>query len=102
MCALRCCRHPFGASEVYFDYLDFALRDNDLVPSDGTFTDEARDFVCCCMKKDPNERPTAADLLDHPWFALVDQCKESEFEEWLTEIKDQIGGKRKENGAKKE
>lgn len=31
-------------------------------------TDPMMDFICACMRIDPEARPTADDLLRHPWF----------------------------------
>ncbi|KAG1211502.1 hypothetical protein G6F35_010477 [Rhizopus arrhizus] len=37
------------------------------LPSE-TFSIEARDFVAACLQKDPNKRPTYAELLEHPFI----------------------------------
>lgn len=34
----------------------------------GEFTDDAKDFIKCCLEKDQNIRPTIAELLSHPWI----------------------------------
>lgn len=39
-----------------------------LPPKDGTFTDEFVDFYASCVKRDPDERATAVDLLESDWF----------------------------------
>ncbi|KNC49879.1 STE/STE11 protein kinase [Thecamonas trahens ATCC 50062] len=31
------------------------------------------DFLNLCFRRDPNQRPSAADLLQHPWIASVDE-----------------------------
>ena len=36
--------------------------------SDKTFSDEFRDFVTKCVTKDPRQRPTADEMLEHPFL----------------------------------
>lgn len=36
------------------------------------FSPEARDFVKKCLARDPSDRPTYAELLQHPWLKSVD------------------------------
>jgi serine/threonine protein kinase len=42
--------------------------DHPPLPDTG-ITDELRDFLKICWAKDPKQRPTAKDLLDHAWLA---------------------------------
>eukprot|EP00188_Purpureofilum_apyrenoidigerum_P002343 Plantae.Rhodophyta-Purpureofilum_apyrenoidigerum.ctg24448.p1 GENE.Plantae.Rhodophyta-Purpureofilum_apyrenoidigerum.ctg24448~~Plantae.Rhodophyta-Purpureofilum_apyrenoidigerum.ctg24448.p1 ORF type:complete len:492 (+),score=98.12 Plantae.Rhodophyta-Purpureofilum_apyrenoidigerum.ctg24448:153-1628(+) len=77
--------HPFGESSVYFDYLDKAMDEKDILPDDGRFSEDARDFVRLCMNCEPENRPSAKELLDHPWLTS-NLCKDSDFEEWLTTV----------------
>ncbi|KPI84690.1 mitogen-activated protein kinase kinase putative (MKK) [Leptomonas seymouri] len=39
------------------------------LPESGNFSDSAKDFVKQCLKRDPDARPTCAELLKHPFFA---------------------------------
>lgn len=32
-----------------------------------TLSSDAQDFICRCLKVDPNARPTASQLLEHPF-----------------------------------
>lgn len=48
------------SGEYYFDEYEF----------EGV-SDEAKDFVTCCLQVDPNRRIKAQDALQHPWFTLI-------------------------------
>lgn len=64
-----------------------------LLAENGDFSDEARDFVRCCVHTNPEDRPTANDLLKHPWIA-EGQCEEAEFDEWLAQAYELRGQKK--------
>jgi len=32
-------------------------------------SDQCRNFILCCLRRDPDKRPSAADCLRHPWLA---------------------------------
>ena len=36
-----------------------------------TLTDDAKDFLAQCFRRDPVKRPSATALLDHPWIRDV-------------------------------
>jgi len=38
------------------------------LPPAGEYSEELRDFVGLCMEKDPDDRPSAVALLNHPWI----------------------------------
>ncbi|EIN12812.1 Pkinase-domain-containing protein [Punctularia strigosozonata HHB-11173 SS5] len=44
---------------------------------EGRFPKEAEDFVDSCLLKDPDERPTPKQLLQHPW---IENARASEFD----------------------
>jgi len=49
---------------------------------------EFNDFLSICLKKDPKERPTAEELLKHPFVADINRTKVlhallSEYDDWL-------------------
>ena len=37
------------------------------------FSNEARDFVQICLSRNPDERPTALKLLNHPFLANIEE-----------------------------
>ncbi|KAL6778823.1 hypothetical protein ACKKBF_B04480 [Auxenochlorella protothecoides x Auxenochlorella symbiontica] len=43
---------------------------------EGPFSTEFKDFVWQCLRKDPTQRPSPADLLHHPFVAGADACPE--------------------------
>ena len=45
------------------------LRRNEPGLTGGNWSDELRDFVSLCLRTDPVSRPSAADLLEHPYIA---------------------------------
>ena len=38
-------------------------------------TAQARNFLELCLDKNPNSRPSAEELLNHPWLTQVDHAK---------------------------
>jgi serine/threonine protein kinase len=59
------------------------------------WSEEFRQFVKLCLTKDPNERPSAATLLEHPFLLGADKHKE-EFAvsatRFMTLKRQQMGG----------
>ncbi|CED83208.1 kinase-like protein [Phaffia rhodozyma] len=47
-----------------------------------TFSTEARDFIACCLRKEPTARPTYAELLRRP-FLLADVGREVDMVGWV-------------------
>lgn len=44
--------------------------------SPASWSEDCRDFLKQCLTRDPAKRPTATELLNHPFLAAVDQPKE--------------------------
>jgi len=70
-CALG--RYPYDAKSQtgqpvsFFELLDFIVQSPQLLPKD-EFSPEFCDFVESCLQKAPEERPTATELLAHPFI----------------------------------
>jgi len=54
-----------------------------------TLSDEGQDFLSECFLHDPRERPTASDLMDHPfvkvYVIIIYYCCLSNFDKQLLE-----------------
>jgi len=50
---------------------DFVDAD-DLAEGIGGFSDEFQDFISLCLVKDPSERPSSSEMLNHPFVRGVD------------------------------
>jgi serine/threonine protein kinase len=62
-------RYPYDASGGAIELMLQLMQEACPVPKDGTVSPAFRDFVETCMAKDPMARPTAEDLLRHPFVA---------------------------------
>lgn len=85
ICVLECLlgRYPFPKPQNYFDYLHAAQTDPaKLVRS---ASPECVDFVKLCTAEDPKNRPTANQLLEHPWITSTNRDT-NVFREWLDSV----------------
>lgn len=67
----------------------------------GEYSDELKDFVARCLKKNPRERPSAADLLGHPFIASVENSAVLEVLVKESKVIREQDKERKEDGGKK-
>eukprot|EP00966_Prymnesium_polylepis_P006068 138928-Prymnesium_polylepis.3 len=63
-------RYPYGEVGSYFQLLGHIMDEPAPTPPDGSFSREFTSLISLCLDKDPKMRPTAHDLLKHPWFRL--------------------------------
>ena len=71
-CALG--RFPFAASakKGFWGLLSALTNNNGLEPDfPPNFSSQAKDFIMLCLAREPKDRPTAAELLEHPF---VSEC----------------------------
>eukprot|EP00306_Pavlova_sp_CCMP459_P005758 CAMPEP_0185161522 /NCGR_PEP_ID=MMETSP1139-20130426/5135_1 /TAXON_ID=298111 /ORGANISM="Pavlova sp., Strain CCMP459" /LENGTH=350 /DNA_ID=CAMNT_0027726793 /DNA_START=11 /DNA_END=1063 /DNA_ORIENTATION=- len=66
-------KYPYPNATNYFQLLS-NITDGDVptVPDELKLSKEVRDFVSQCLSKDPAKRPTAAELMEHPWMKHYD------------------------------
>jgi len=48
----------------------FSVPDDPPPVLEGNFSDEFKNFVSVCLKKSPKDRPSAAQLLQHPFIVV--------------------------------
>ena len=68
-CALG--RYPYDASGGTMQLMIQLMDDECPLPPEGELSPELRDFVAQCMHKDPWQRPSAEQLMEHPFIAQV-------------------------------
>mmetsp|Transcript_60400 Transcript_60400/g.99934 ORF Transcript_60400/g.99934 Transcript_60400/m.99934 type:complete len:110 (-) Transcript_60400:19-348(-) len=75
------------------------------MPDDATFSDELCDFVRRCLIKDGTKRPSAAQLLRHPWIANAadDPAQlQAHYKKWLKWCNSKIVNKRAKSAEESE
>lgn len=77
-------RYPFDNPQTFFDFLE-AVKTNPHTLIGTKCSEQLVDFVKNCTYTDPKKRPTAQELLLHPWIAGTGGEDEA-FEEWLGRI----------------
>ncbi|TGZ78924.1 Pkinase-domain-containing protein [Ascodesmis nigricans] len=74
----------------------FLIPKNQPPQLEGNFSDRFKDFVSLCLQRDPRDRPTAKELLKHPWL------KKAKRTTYLTELIERHERWVMENGHKKD
>ncbi|KAL5473917.1 hypothetical protein EMCRGX_G028484 [Ephydatia muelleri] len=74
ICELVYGRFPYPPWKTIFEQLKVVVDgEPPRIPSDAGFSDEFRDFVSLCLKKDVQLRPKYDVLLDHPFIKQMEQ-----------------------------
>jgi len=68
-----------------FELLDYIVNQPAPKLPRGVFSDNMRDFVDRCLKKNPNERPDLATLMAHPWMNGVEN-DDVDIAEWVRRL----------------
>ena len=56
------------ANGLFIHPVMYRIVDDDLPPVPDACSEEMRDFLMQCLKKNPAERPRAEMLFEHPWL----------------------------------
>jgi serine/threonine protein kinase len=60
---------PFSRYKTQISALFHIASTEEMPDFPGDFSDPAIDFLCQCFRRDPGQRPNAAQLLAHPWLS---------------------------------
>ena len=62
-------KFPYPETRGFLEMLE-QIKENDSpnVPDNGKFSFKLRDFLTCCLQKDPKVRASEIKLLAHPWI----------------------------------
>ncbi|KAJ3088789.1 MAP kinase kinase Wis1 [Quaeritorhiza haematococci] len=90
-------RYPYPADQYdsVFAQLNAIVSDEPPELPAGKFSDECRDFVRQCLNKNPKERPTYSQLLEHPWIQKYDKI-DVDMAAWA---KEQVARRRAREGS---
>ena len=59
-------------------------------PGDKRPSKEMQDLISQCLSPDAKDRPSAADVLQHPWFADLSDCKDDGHQSVEESVLDQL------------
>jgi serine/threonine protein kinase len=83
-CALG--KYPLGTSGGYWGILNSVNEEPLPTLPEDKFSELLRDFVNRCLSRDPAERPSVADLLNHPYLAGCAEQVKQEDEQYAESI----------------
>ncbi|MCQ2817383.1 MAG: mitogen-activated protein kinase kinase [archaeon] len=55
------------------------------LPNDGTYSPELQNFIVRCLQKNPEQRDSVIELMNHPWIKEYNS-KEGDIAEWLADL----------------
>lgn len=61
------------------------LKDTPTVPAD-KFSEPFRDFISKCLRKQGGTRPTASELMKHPFIAKYEKVDQRHLKKWIRTI----------------
>jgi serine/threonine protein kinase len=82
---------PYIFSKYYIEHVDCILNQSDpTLPCNGLFSQELQDFITKCLRKDPKERDSVCDLLNHPWIVAHNENDGCNVQIWLKHLNDNM------------
>lgn len=92
-CAVGCYPYFYGMNsserDKHLKFWDlFMLVKDHPAPklSEDEFSQEFVDFIDICLQKDPSKRPTAAQLMNHPFILTYENRSPAEIGKWLNSL----------------
>jgi len=78
--------YPYGKRKSFIEMIQNILNSPEPnLPDNGLYSEELRDFLNKILTKDPKKRPTAAELMLHPWFSKNNELNIN-ISEWVTTL----------------
>lgn len=82
-------RYPFSSVEKGFMALlvEVTVTESVSIKEEAECSQEAEDFVNCCLRQKPEDRSTAHELLQHPWITQNEEAGSAALVELLSKVK---------------
>jgi serine/threonine protein kinase len=78
--------YPVTRAPGIIEMLDMIQKDPiPMIPNNGRYTDDFRDFIGRCLEKSAKKRASAIELLSHPWI-LKNLYKDVDLEGWVKSL----------------